>query len=398
MKDVSKLLIVFFTIIFLIFIIEIGLRIYESLGQRQLFGIAPYRTNLIWQENKKIGKVIFKPNQEGWFVTPTKEYRNFIKINSFGFHDDEHVFEKPKNIYRILVLGDSFVASVQTPLNKTFFNQIEKKLSNDLKRKKIEIIALGMGDTGTAQQLIALKEIGLKFKPDLVIQMFLTANDLKNNSFILQNDSYRPYFVLDHKDNLKLLPHLQYSERKNAYFKDWFKNLRIVELFLQARQISIENNANQKSDYPIDYHVYDVNYNKDYRDSWKITKKILLSEKKLVEKNKTKFLLVTLANNEQVNEKVWRELKINYPNLAKSNIDLKKPDKIIGKFCINNEIDCIQMLPEFESFTKLYPNKPTHFFYDGHWNQIGTDLAAKILYEYIFNLLSKASKEEIISQ
>ncbi len=56
---------------------------------------------------------------------------------------------------------------------------------------------MGRGNTGRAQQYLMLKEYGLKYKPDLVIQMFLTANDVKNNSPVLQNDPYLPYFEID---------------------------------------------------------------------------------------------------------------------------------------------------------------------------------------------------------
>lgn len=377
----------FLSIFVALFIIEISLRIYQYLGEKQFLGLRPSRITLTWIEDPDIGKVILKPNSSGFMVTPSKEYFNFIRVNKEGFYDESHELKKPENTYRILFLGDSFVASLQTPLNKTFFKQLETNLNQKNLEKKIEVIAIGMGDTGTAQQYIALKKIGLKYNPDLVVSMFLTANDFKNNSPILQKDPYRPYFVLDESGNLKLLPHPQSSKKRNSVVKNWFKNLRIVEFALQIRQKFLEYRANHKVDYPIDYHVYDNNYNKDYSDSLEVTKKLILAEKNIVEEAGGKYILVTLANNEQVNNLVWGGLKISYPNMAKADLDQQKPDKELKKFCDDQKLDCLQMLPTFLDFAKNHPNLSTHYHLDGHFNQLGTDIATKFLVDNLKNNL-----------
>lgn len=376
-----------FGLILTLLIAEILLRIYYYLGEKQLFGIKPARTTLEWIDHPKIGKVLLKPNSSGWFVTPSKEYYSFIKVNSQGFYDFEHSFEKPPDVIRVIFLGDSFVASIQTPLDRTFFKQVEKTLSSIYKNKKIEVIALGMGDTGSAQQLIALEEIGLKYSPDIVIQMFLTANDVKNNSPTLQKDPSRPYFVATPSGELKLLPHKKYSERNNSEIKEKIKDLIIVELFLQARQRFLEYKTNNSLDYPIDYHVYDVNPDKNYLEAWDITKKLILKTKEITEISNSKYVLVTLANNEQVNQSLWSELKRIYRNLAKANLDLEKPDKMILQFCLENNITCLQLLPEFQKFAINNPNTPTHYQLDGHWNQVGTDLVARYLFNQFQTIL-----------
>lgn len=389
----------FFECIFLIFLglivafclLETMLRAYQFLGEKQLLGIKPNRITLTWIDDPDIGKTILKPNSTGWMVTPSKEYFNYVITNKEGFYDNDHIIKKPKNTYRILFLGDSFVASLQTPLDQTFFNQLEKYFNNKNSDKKIEVITMGMGDTGTAQQYIALTKMGLKYKPDLVVSMFLTANDLKNNSPALQKDSYRPYFQLSKTDELILQPHTQYSQRTGSIVKNWFKTLRIVELVLQARQTYLEFKANHTADYPIDYHIYDVNYSKNYSDSLNVTEKLILAEKKAVEKSGGKYLLVSLANNEQVNPPVWEELKKTYPNLTKANLDLTKPDRTIKDFCNEQIINCLQMLPTFLEFSKANPSSPTHYRIDGHWNQLGTDLAAKFLINNLSNYIESFS-------
>ncbi len=393
-KTLFSLLILFSSLLLGLLFIEAGLRIYQFLGENSIFGIKPYKTTLEWIEHPLIGKVFFAPNQRGWFVTPSREYFNFLETNSVGLNDEEHSIKKSLNIYRILFLGDSFVASVQTSRNKTFFNQIEEKLNKESKDKKFEVIALGLGDTGTVQQYLALKEIGIKYKPDLVVHMFLTANDIKNNSPTLMQDPYRPYFVLDSKGNLKLLPHQQYSKRPNAGIKDVLKKSYLIELLLSLRQSNQEKNKNASLDYPVDYHVYDKKFNNEYLASWKVTQKLILETRNLVEKNSGEYILVTLANNEQVSSGIWEELKRTSPKMLEVNLDLRKPDKLISEFCEKEKISCLRLLSTFEKFARKNPDIPTHYRIDGHWTQAGTDIAASSIYNYLKGFVN----EETISQ
>lgn len=195
------------------------------------------------------------PNQSGWFVSPTKEYFTLVKVNSKGWVDTEHSTQKPEGIYRILIIGDSFVENLQVPLEHSFFKQIEKSLNE--KYKKIEVITMGRGNTGTAQQLLILKNYGLIYQPGLVIHLFFSGNDVKNNSPVLQRDPFLPYFELDEKVNLKLVSQQKRNLRKFAKFKDYIKDFRTAELILSFRQKYLEKLTNKEYHYPLDYHIYD---------------------------------------------------------------------------------------------------------------------------------------------
>lgn len=46
-----------------------------------------------------------KAGKAGWYRSEGEAY---IQINQDGFHDTEHSLEKPKGVYRIAVLGDSY--------------------------------------------------------------------------------------------------------------------------------------------------------------------------------------------------------------------------------------------------------------------------------------------------
>jgi len=372
----TKLLLILAGVVFSFVFIEILLKV-----------LLPHETTLKLYDNPVFGSAL-TPNQKGVFVSETKEYSSEVVVNSQGWPDVEHSFEKPEGVFRILILGDSFVENFQVPFEKRFFRQLQDKLGN-----KVEIIAIGRGNTGTAQQYLMLKEYGLKYKPDLVIQLFLTANDVKNNSLTLQNDPYLPYFEIDESNNLKEIPQIKRSDRKLSSLKEILKRFEITRLILSLRQKYLEQKATSLSGgYPIDYHIYDSSYSSEYQKAWEITKRLITETKKLTEESQAKYLLVTLANNEQVNTKVQEEIFKKYPNMKNASFDFEKPDKILKDYCQEQKIDCFFMLPYFKSFAIRYPLSPTHYPYDGHWNQTGTNLAAQFLTEDLEKLLLKEKK------
>lgn len=388
-SKIPKYYLIVLSLIVGVILIELILRIYYWAGENFQLNLTPQRPTLRFYDNQIFGSAL-TPNQKGWFVPQSKEYFSLVEVNSHGWPDIEHDFKKPDGVFRILFLGDSFVENLQFSLNERFFRKFEREINQKISDKKIEVIALGRGNTGTAQQYLILKKYALKYQPDLVIQMFLTANDVKNNLPALMNDPYLPYFQLDQAGNLKEIPHQRRDQKKFYKEKELIKNLRFIELLLQVRQNFLEKKKNTSLDYPIDYHIYDRSYSIDFSKAWDITKKLILESKKEVEQSGAKYVLVTLTNNEQVNKDVLDGLFKTYPKMKDANLDLEKPDQQIQDLCQDQNLDCLFMLPFFKDYIQKNPTARTHNFYEGHWNKIGTNLAA----EFLLNEVPKFIEEK----
>lgn len=385
MKTFKKIGLVTLGLIIGLIILELLFQGYYWAGEHFWLRLHPVKTTITWQENPILGPVLLTPKQQGWFVTPSQEYYSYIQSNSAGFYDYEHPLAKPANTYRILLLGDSFVASLQTSKNQTIAKQLEDQLNQSHLPQHIEVIAMGMGDTGTAQQYLALHSYGLKYQPDLVIAMFLSANDLKNNWPSLEKDPYRPYFKLDDQHQLVELPFQLKSKRRFDNLKSIIKQSRLVQLALAARQAYQERQANQKADYPLDYHVYDQNYTSDYAASWQVTQALIKQSQLESQQASSQYLLTVLANNEQVNQDVWSKLVQTYPKLKTAQLDLQKPEKMFDQFCQTQQLNCHLMLPDFLSYLKAHNYPKTHYTHDGHWNNLGTAIAAQSLTTFLLN-------------
>ena len=54
---------------------------------------------------------------------------HFITINSHGLRDKEYTYTKPKNVFRILCLGDSCTFGLGVSISKTYHSLLENKNS-----------------------------------------------------------------------------------------------------------------------------------------------------------------------------------------------------------------------------------------------------------------------------
>lgn len=85
-------------------------------------------------------------------------------LNSLGFRDKEHTLEKPAGTVRVVILGDSFTYGQAVADDEIFPRLLEQQVG-----PQVEIISLAKQGWSTADQLEALREIGLSYKPDLVL-------------------------------------------------------------------------------------------------------------------------------------------------------------------------------------------------------------------------------------
>ena len=137
-----------------------------------------------------------RPKLAGWHF---REGMAYVEINSHGYRDLERTKAKPDGVYRIAVLGDSFVEGREVALEQTFCAVLERMLNgtSGFKGRTVEVLNFGVSGYGTAQELLTLRHDVYGFDPDQVILVVFTANDVADNSQALSHKlRARPYFML----------------------------------------------------------------------------------------------------------------------------------------------------------------------------------------------------------
>jgi lysophospholipase L1-like esterase len=94
-----------------------------------------------------------------------------VSINSHGLRDHEYSEQKPPDVYRILMLGDSTTLGWGVPLDQTVAKILERNLNRAglPGRSRVEVLNAGVGNYGTVQEVEHYRTLDRVFHPDLVI-------------------------------------------------------------------------------------------------------------------------------------------------------------------------------------------------------------------------------------
>ncbi len=93
------------------------------------------------------------------------------RLNSFGMRNREVSLDKPSNVVRIAVLGDSSTEALQVADEETFCRKLEEKLNKAGGKVRFEVLNFGVSSYSAAQEFVMFKERALKFHPDIAIFM-----------------------------------------------------------------------------------------------------------------------------------------------------------------------------------------------------------------------------------
>jgi len=117
--------------------------------------------------------------ETGWNLIPNsrslehKEVDYLVQINSHGLRDVEYNYDKPKGVYRIVALGDSFVFGYGGVEHEELFTEVlESGLHNT------QVINMGTPAFSTDQEYLYLKRDGMRYQADVLI-LFMFHNDFK---------------------------------------------------------------------------------------------------------------------------------------------------------------------------------------------------------------------------
>jgi hypothetical protein len=129
----------------------------------------------------------------GWMPIPnssavvTTARAIHAKHNGLGLRDIEFV-RSARPV--MLFIGDSFVWGVDAEANERFTDLLRSRISN------YTIVNAGVSGFGTDQEHLLLQRIWATIRPAVVVLIFCTDNDRKDNSLNDRYDGYqKPYFV-----------------------------------------------------------------------------------------------------------------------------------------------------------------------------------------------------------
>lgn len=381
-------------IVFALLVAEIGLRI---------FGFKYFNPYIV---DRDVGFSL-RPGAEGWWK---REGLTYVKINSHGFRDREHAIAKPSDTFRIAILGDSYAEAFQVPLEKTFWSIMEQRINQcpQRPRSRVEVLNFGISGFSTTRELILLQKRVWQYSPDVVVLLFTTGNDVRDNSRELSKYANLPlpYFVL-RDGELTLDNSLLDAKNRSFTFRlqqsfigksfHWLQNhLRLLGLIYTVREayqsFSISSNDHTQKqgsaslgEPGLDSEVYRQAVRQDWAEAWKISERLIVRMRDEVAAKQAKFLLVTGSMGIQVNpDSTMRQAYMNRLGVR----SLYYPEQRIKALGDQEGFKVLNLAPvleEYASRNKVFLHGVGESMGRGHWNETGHRLAGELIAQEICN-------------
>jgi lysophospholipase L1-like esterase len=299
-------------------------------------------------------------------------YGNFfdLQTNSKGLRDfREYDYKKSEEVYRILILGDSFSFGNGVNLEESY----PEYLRENFKDENIEIINLGIPGYGINNEYLLFLEEGKKYEPDLILIQFYL-NDWGTHQLTEEKGKIivdkKNSLVADDKGFLVSSGKLSFIKKIHLFS---LKNSRTYSFVYSKSRNTLTpliDNYRKKSSPFIFYSKDSPEYKEKYEGYYSILRM-------LDEKTDSKIVLfVGPFQSDFISpEKIKEEYNLeDIPNLRQSQESVNEIANSLNLSMINITSE------EKDIFIEI----------DGHWNSKGNKLVADKLYEELKPLLKNS--------
>lgn len=319
------------------------------------------------------GEFVYRGYLEGMF----SDFATPVKLNSLGFHDVEHRHERATpQTFRLMAIGDSFVAALSCPLETTFFRRLEAKLKKEdpLSRGDYEVIACGQGNQAQEKEAKYVATLAPVFKPDAVLLLFFVGNDFLENSPTTFKNAAR--FAAVHRRIV--------APRKIAFFRNAFRlprsrlNGLLAETLtsLYARHLYWFTDAVQRSDLIApDLGAYRVPLDSDWQQAYAQTGELLARLKGECAAAGAPLLVAGLSGPQTL------AADPSPPNASdgRPGFDPTQPTRWLADWCRANDVPFVLLDPAL----RAAGTGRVFWRHDGHLNPYGNAVIVDPIYDLI---------------
>jgi hypothetical protein len=337
-----------------------------------------------------------KPNGSGMHLTP--EYQVHERFNSRGLRGPEYPFEKPRNEYRVLFLGDSFTEGYSVHFHDLFSKRLELALNADGRKARYCCINAGTGGYSTDQELLFFMSEGRRYDPDLTVLMFYE-NDLMDNVVSrTQRGTEKPLFRLTGGElaagNLPLAePAAPAAPSPESMWAWAARTSYLLGLgSYSARQVAFvasmfrRKASTMRSGYsiPPGFGMWAEREPAEVQDAWRLTGALIGALRERVQEAGGRLLVFYVPSQAAVYPRLWRTMR-NLYGLPAAGWRIEQVAVRLADCCARQGIELLDPTAEFRAEGERLAGMGERLYYpvDGHWNREGHRLAARILDRHI---------------
>ncbi len=311
----------------------------------------------------------------GYLPGAVEDYATPVTLNDLGFHDHDYAPERPSpSTYRIMALGDSYVAAWEVPLEETFHKRLEARLAKEdpLGRGSYQVIAFGQGRSAQGAEIEWLRQFGPVYKPDVVLLFFFCGNDFMENdpvTFSEASDFGRRYIgrvaprKLEFFRKLMIVP----GSRLNGLIAEAATEYYAEHLDRYDATISTADLLSPEIG------IYRNPLAPEWQAAFERTGKLLEVARHEAKVVGARFVLASLSGPQEIGDLapaiLWKEAK-------DSAFDYDRPDRWVRAWATSHHVPLVELGPPLAKIGR----RRVFWKHDQHLNSYGHAVVADLLY------------------
>ena len=362
---IKGVFILFLTVVFVLIILLSG-EIFLRIKKYYPLAAIEYSPNEIWHWSSNLN--YHDRCEEGWPIT--------VHTDWFGFRNYGKTIKKPKDVIRIVVIGDSYTEGLGYSDNQIFTSLLEQNLSGLKPHNcKIEVMGASSPAWSTEQEWRCLLNEAKWFEPDYVL-LLVCPNDIR--------EAYCKKFVqLTSWDEPKFNG-IPFTRNEIRGWKLASKSY--LYQYLQATQFGTEYGT-----FPFLQSRFTFNFGKEDITNWDRPMYLKSSFPELIDARKLFFRLADKMHEECDRSKIKFTVSvvpmvIEYDGTMVKDTALQSGlvSDMVSHYCDTAHVDYVNLYDRFKA-----EKDPTALFLksDQHFNSKGHIVTAQGLTEYYKSIL-----------
>jgi hypothetical protein len=323
-----------------------------------------------------------------------REYSTRVEINSLGFRDVERTPRRAPGKTRVIVLGDSFVEAYTVERDQSVTRRMEA--ISEAAGCSAEVINAGVHAYSTDQEALWFQDEAGILSPDLVL-IFVYYNDILNNNRIQYWGAPKPRVtVTDGKLIVSNLPLPGVPKEPGQVEiqppRPWSGSALagLIKARLLAGAPRLYGSLShlgfwppvEAESIPDELRTYKSRGQlKEFDEAWKQTQAILGALGSTIRARGAKPVLVHVPARFEISDRDWELTVLRY-GIDPETWDRGLVRRRLEEIASQERWAFLDLTPALKSAAGILSGEP-YFRYDGHWNTVGHDAAARATIDFL---------------
>jgi hypothetical protein len=323
-------------------------------------------SNMYFSPNEFTGYML-EPDSIGYF-----QNKIIAQTNAYGHRDEMVSLTKPKDVFRILVLGDSFTVGSNVTQEETYAEVLEKLL-NQYSSSHVEVINSGVGGWDPFQYAQYYEHYAWKFSPDMILIGFFVGNDAYSQ---IKDVAHTPTAILGRRVSREA------TAKPFIHLKVFlYNNFNIARLVYNTGPIKRNFKRRSCSDFTSQY--LSIQRNRLSNHFRRTRRREQLAQNgvyqiqrimKIAERESIALGVILIPDENQINLDLQASI---ITEVERGQYDFDMPQSMLRDMFTGLNIPVIDLLPYFRADSRcLYMN-------DTHWTPTGHALASEVIFKNI---------------